>query len=90
MVAGVSVWWEDGWLSGRLRWLRPPWIVYFFPHPCPSRVLRRQQEPGSPSAVGRGAGADRLRVTACVASARQGGAAGGCGPGEAEGPAGQR
>lgn len=88
-MAVLSLCWEAGWLSGRLRWLRSPWIVYFF-HLCPSRVLRRQQEPASPSAVARGAGVGPLGVTACVASAPQGDAAGGWGPGEAEETAGQR
>lgn len=39
MVARVSLGWEAGWISSHLRWLRPPWVVYFFPSlpfSCPS------------------------------------------------------
>lgn len=65
-------------------------LFVFFPHPCPSRVLRRQRVSPSPSALGRGAGVGFLGVTPCLGSAQRGDAAGGWGPGEAEGTEGQR
>lgn len=83
-MALLSLCWEAGWLSGRLRWLVLLGLFIFF-HPCPSRVLRRQKEPASPSAVARSAG-----VGTCVASAQQGDAAGGWRPAEPGGTAGQR
>lgn len=39
MVVRGSLGWEAGWLPSHLRWLHPPWVVYFFPSlpfSCPS------------------------------------------------------